>query len=267
MSTSNITAIQYPCNFSKARVLVVGDVMLDRYWHGQSNRISPEAPVVVVNVQQEEVRLGGAGNVAANVASLGATALLMGLIGDDQDGLQMQALLNENKISSHLLVLPGQKTIVKNRVISRQQQMIRLDFESSFGQWPTQVFQQTFEQLLSETDVVILSDYAKGALIDVEKLIESARQKNVPVLIDTKGKAFDKYKYATVITPNMHEFEAVVGACSQVADIETKGEALRNALGLEAVLVTRSEKGMSLISKQQNPLHIPTEAKEVFDVT
>ncbi len=267
MSERRNLLLQGPFDFTKARVLVVGDVMLDRYWYGQSNRISPEAPVVVVNINQEEIRLGGAGNVAANVASLGAKALLMGLIGNDQAGVQMQELLKQKNIESHLFELPNHKTIVKNRVISRQQQMIRLDFESSFGDWPTQAFHEQFKKLLTDIDAVILSDYAKGALNNIEALIETARHQGVPVLIDTKGKDFEKYRHATAITPNLHEFETVVGACPQVSDIESKGEALRSSLGMEAVLVTRSEKGMSLMAKGQAPLHIPTEAKEVFDVT
>jgi D-beta-D-heptose 7-phosphate kinase / D-beta-D-heptose 1-phosphate adenosyltransferase len=261
------SAVAGPYDFSKARVLVVGDVMLDRYWYGQSNRISPEAPVVVVNINQEEIRLGGAGNVAANVAALGAKALLMGLIGEDQDGIQMQSLLQQNNIDSHLLKLPGIKTIVKNRVVSRQQQMIRLDFESSYGNWPTQQFNATYQKLLAEIDVIILSDYGKGTLVEIEQFIDGARKKGVPVLIDTKGQDFEKYRHATAITPNLHEFEAVVGPCPQVSDIESKGELLRQSLDMQAVLVTRSEKGMSLIAKEQSPLHIPTEAKEVFDVT
>lgn len=254
-------------DFSKVRVLVVGDVMLDRYWYGQSNRISPEAPVVVVNVNQEETRLGGAGNVAANVASLGAQALLMGLIGDDQAGQQLDTLLNQKNIASHLFKLPNQTTIVKNRVMSRQQQMIRLDFERTYDDWPQSEFLDQYQRLLSTVDAVILSDYAKGTLADLDKLISLAREKHKPVLVDTKGKDFEKYKNATVITPNLHEFEAVVGACLNLDDLETKGEQLRKQLGLDAVLVTRSEKGMSLIAGHQTPLHIPTEAKEVFDVT
>ena len=267
MRDLNKSTVAGPYDFSKARVLVVGDVMLDRYWYGQSNRISPEAPVVVVNINQEEIRLGGAGNVAANVAALGAKALLMGLIGEDQDGIQMQSLLQQNNIDSHLLKLPGIKTIVKNRVVSRQQQMIRLDFESSYGNWATQQFNATYRKLLSDVDVVILSDYGKGTLVEIEQLIDGARQKGVPVLVDTKGQDFEKYRRATAITPNLHEFEAVVGPCPQVSDIESKGELLRQSLDMQAVLVTRSEKGMSLMAKEQSPLHIPTEAKEVFDVT
>ena len=256
-----------PYDFSKVRVLVVGDVMLDRYWYGQSNRISPEAPVVVVNINQEETRLGGAGNVAANVASLGANALLMGLMGDDQAGVQLETLLSQKNIISHLFKLPNKTTIVKNRVMSRQQQMIRLDFEMPYGDWPKDTFLAEYQKLLSSVDAVILSDYAKGTLADLNQLISLARQKEIPVLIDTKGKDFEKYKNASVITPNLSEFETVVGVCSNLSEIESKGEKLREALGLEAVLVTRSEKGMSLISKEQSPLHIPTEAKEVFDVT
>ncbi|NDH67909.1 MAG: bifunctional D-glycero-beta-D-manno-heptose-7-phosphate kinase/D-glycero-beta-D-manno-heptose 1-phosphate adenylyltransferase HldE, partial [Gammaproteobacteria bacterium] len=246
---------------------VVGDVMLDRYWYGQSNRISPEAPVVVVNINQEETRLGGAGNVAANIASLGANALLMGLIGDDAAGQQLENLLIEKSIVSQLVKLPNQTTIVKNRVISRQQQMIRLDFERSYVGWSKTEFLKQYDQLLSSVDAVILSDYAKGTLADLDKLISLARDKQKPVLVDTKGNDFEKYKNATVITPNLHEFETVVGSCPNLVDIETKGEQLRKQLGLDAVLVTRSEKGMSLMAGNQSPLHIPTEAKEVFDVT
>jgi D-beta-D-heptose 7-phosphate kinase/D-beta-D-heptose 1-phosphate adenosyltransferase len=145
--------------------------------------------------------------------------------------------------------------------------MIRLDFESSYGNWATQQFNATYQKLLSEVDVVILSDYGKGTLVEIEQFIDGARQKGVPVLIDTKGKDFEKYRHATAITPNLHEFEAVVGPCPQVSDIESKGESLRQSLDMQAVLVTRSEKGMSLMAKEQSPLHIPTEAKEVFDVT
>ncbi len=230
-SRTQLFSISYPMtksglhDFSSASVLVVGDVMLDRYWHGQSQRISPEAPVVVVNVQQEEVRLGGAGNVAANVASLGAKVFLMGLIGRDQSGQQMKDLLDEKKIVCHLMEVDHAQTIVKNRVISRQQQMIRLDFESPMGDWPRHEFLQKFESLLPNVNAVVLSDYAKGTLTDIDRLIEMARAKKIPVLADTKGTSFQKYKNATVITPNFHEFEAVVGHCSDVDDLELKGEA------------------------------------------
>ena len=254
-------------DFSHARLLIVGDVMLDSYWYGPTGRISPEAPVPVVHVNKEEARLGGAGNVAANTAALGVKTVLMGLVGEDDSALHMQQLLSERGIDAHLQTVKGSKTITKLRIISRQQQLIRLDFEDHFPQWQADAFLQTYQAQLAHVDAVILSDYAKGALRCAADMVKLARAASKPVIIDTKGTDFERYRGATLITPNMGEFEAVVGHCANDAEIEAKGQQLRASLDLEAVLVTRSEKGMSLMVRGQPAVHISTRAQEVFDVT
>ena len=254
-------------DLSRARLLIVGDVMLDSYWHGPTGRISPEAPVPVVHVNKEEVRLGGAANVAANTAALGVQTTLMGLVGDDASADKMQQLLSERHINAHLQKVAGSKTITKLRIISRQQQLIRLDFEDPFNQWQADAFLQSFKAQLAHVDAVILSDYAKGALRRAADMVALARAAGKPVIIDTKGTDFERYRGATVITPNMGEFEAVVGYCASDADVEAKGQQLRASLDLQAVLVTRSEKGMSLMVRDQPAVHISTRAQEVFDVT
>ncbi len=265
MSTQ-LSSAQLP-DLSHARLLIVGDLMLDSYWHGSTGRISPEAPVPVVHVNKEEVRLGGAGNVAANTAALGVQTRLMGLVGDDASATQMQQLLSERHIHAYLQKVVGSKTITKLRIISRQQQLIRLDFEDYFPQWDADEFLQTFKAQLPLVDAVILSDYAKGALRRAADMVALARAAGKPVIIDTKGTDFERYRGATVITPNMGEFEAVVGHCASDADVEAKGQQLRASLDLQAVLVTRSEKGMSLMVRDQPAVHISTRAQEVFDVT
>jgi len=265
MSTQ-LTSAQLP-DLSHARLLIVGDLMLDSYWHGSTGRISPEAPVPVVHVNKEEVRLGGAGNVAANTAALGVQTHLMGLVGDDASAAQMQQLLSERHIQAYLQKVVGSKTITKLRIISRQQQLIRLDFEDHFPEWDADEFLQTYKAQLPLVDAVILSDYAKGALRRAADMVALARDAGKPVIIDTKGTDFERYRGATVITPNMGEFEAVVGHCASDADVEAKGQQLRASLDLQAVLVTRSEKGMSLMVRDQPAVHISTRAQEVFDVT
>ena len=265
MSTQ-LTSAQLP-DLSQARLLIVGDLMLDSYWHGSTGRISPEAPVPVVHVNKEEVRLGGAGNVAANTAALGVQTHLMGLVGDDATAAQMQQLLSERHIQAYLQKVKGSKTITKLRIISRQQQLIRLDFEDHFPEWDADEFLQTYKAQLPLVDAVILSDYAKGALRRAADMVALARAAGKPVIIDTKGTDFERYRGATVITPNMGEFEAVVGHCASDADVEAKGQQLRASLDLQAVLVTRSEKGMSLMVRDQPAVHISTRAQEVFDVT
>jgi D-beta-D-heptose 7-phosphate kinase/D-beta-D-heptose 1-phosphate adenosyltransferase len=261
-----LPALSLP-DLSGARLLIVGDVMLDSYWHGPTGRISPEAPVPVVHVNKEEMRLGGAANVAANTAALGVQTILMGLVGEDANAALMQQLLNQRHISADLQQVTGSKTITKLRIISRQQQLIRLDFEDPFTQWDAEHFLQRFEQHLPDVDAVILSDYAKGALRRAADMVKLARAAGKPVIIDTKGTDFERYRGATVITPNMGEFEAVVGRCDSEAQIESKGQQLRAQLDLQAVLVTRSEKGMSLMENGQSAVHISTQAQEVFDVT
>ncbi|WP_280564368.1 bifunctional D-glycero-beta-D-manno-heptose-7-phosphate kinase/D-glycero-beta-D-manno-heptose 1-phosphate adenylyltransferase HldE [Chromohalobacter sp. 48-RD10] len=251
----------------QARLLVVGDVMLDRYWHGGTSRISPEAPVPVVKVGESEDRPGGAANVALNIAALGAHAALAGVVGEDDNAALLKASLEASDVSTHFHHSPEIPTITKLRVMSRNQQLLRLDFEESLWEIDTQGLTERVEAALPDADVMILSDYGKGSLNRVETLIAIARQAGKRVLVDPKGHAFDKYRGASIITPNLGEFEAVVGPCPDDATLAEKGEQLRADLQLEALLVTRSEKGMTLIREGHAPLHLPTHAREVFDVT
>lgn len=251
----------------QARLLVVGDVMLDRYWHGGTSRISPEAPVPVVRVGEAEDRPGGAANVALNIASLGAHAALAGVVGDDNNADLLEARLESADVSTHFQRSVQVPTITKLRVMSRNQQLIRLDFEEGLGEIDTRDLLARVEAALPDTDLVILSDYGKGTLNRVEELIERIRASGKRVLVDPKGSDFRRYRGASVITPNLGEFEAVVGACRDDAELAEKGERLRRELALEALLVTRSEKGMTLIREDHAPLHLPTRAREVFDVT
>lgn len=251
--------------FEEARLLVAGDVMLDRYWQGATSRISPEAPVPVVQVKATDDRPGGAANVALNLASLGAVSSLAGIVGEDEPADCLQSRLQQSGVTSYLYASPEQSTITKLRVMSRNQQLIRLDFEQPLEAGPG--FIQVFEQGLAASDLVILSDYAKGTLQEVPELIRIARQAGKKVLIDPKGQDFSRYRQATLLTPNLSELEAVVGPCQDEADLERKGEALRQELQLEALLITRSEKGMTLLREGQAALHLPTLAQEIFDVT
>jgi len=257
-------------SFENAQVLVVGDVMLDRYWHGPTSGISPEAPVPVVRVGREECRLGGAGNVAANAASLGARTHLLGFVGQDNHAEQIGELLQTHGVGNALIALESFPTITKLRVISRQQQLIRLDFEAEpSGRIALEQLVGKFKSLCDGQRVTcaVLSDYAKGALRDASGLIEAARSKKLPVVVDPKGQDFSIYAGASLITPNMHEFEAVVGPCSSEDEIAQKAHALCKSLALEALLVTRSEKGMTLIDRAGGVTRLPTLAQEVFDVT
>jgi len=211
-------------DFSRSKVLVVGDVMLDRYWHGPTSRISPEAPVPVVRVARQENRLGGAGNVAANAAALGASTRLLGLIGEDSHGQQIVEQLQTHRVANELIAQKSFSTITKLRVISRQQQLIRLDFEDEPANAPgLDALLNKFSALLGSVSSVVLSDYAKGALQNAPKLIAAARAAKCPVVVDPKGKDFSIYSGASVITPNMHEFEAVVGVCRTEEEIARKG--------------------------------------------
>lgn len=253
--------------FEKAKVLVIGDLMLDRYWHGGSSRISPEAPVQVVNVGQIEERPGGAGNVALNISSLGSQVSLIGITGDDEAADSLYTRLNAADISCDFERLADVPTIMKLRVISRQQQLIRLDFEEHFKGRGSEGLITRMKQHLKGCGAVILSDYAKGTLHDVQSLIAVAKQANVPVLIDPKGSDFSKYRGATIVTPNLHEFEAVVGHCEDEQTLVQKGQALLQEHQWQALLVTRGEHGMTLIREGQSELHLPAQAREVFDVT
>ncbi|WP_272691511.1 MULTISPECIES: bifunctional D-glycero-beta-D-manno-heptose-7-phosphate kinase/D-glycero-beta-D-manno-heptose 1-phosphate adenylyltransferase HldE [Providencia] len=254
-------------DYKQAGVLVVGDVMLDRYWHGPANRISPEAPVPVVKVTMVEERPGGAANVAMNIASLGANSRLVGLTGIDDAAKALTENLNAVQVRCDFVAIPTHPTITKLRVLSRNQQLIRLDFEEGFENVDVAPVLERIEQALPHIGALVLSDYAKGALTHVEKMIALANKANVPVLIDPKGNNFERYRGATLLTPNMSEFEAIVGPCKNNQDVEEKGMKLLQSLELKALLITRSEQGMSLIRHDEAPLHLPTQAQEVFDVT
>ncbi|MCO6056433.1 bifunctional D-glycero-beta-D-manno-heptose-7-phosphate kinase/D-glycero-beta-D-manno-heptose 1-phosphate adenylyltransferase HldE [Pseudomonas sp. MOB-449] len=252
--------------FDQAPVLVVGDVMLDRYWHGGTSRISPEAPVPVVKVEQIEDRPGGAANVALNIAALGAPAMLVGITGIDEAADSLTDSLGAAGVAVHFQRLAEQPTIVKLRVMSRHQQLLRMDFEEAFAT-NAEALAEEVERLLPQAKVLVLSDYGKGALKNHQVLIQAARRRGVPVLADPKGKDFSIYRGASLITPNLSEFEAIVGRCADEAELVAKGAALMQELELGALLVTRGEHGMTLLRPGHSALHLPARAREVFDVT
>ena len=252
--------------FTKTRLLVVGDVMLDRYWFGDTHRISPEAPVPVVQVGKVDERLGGAANVARNVAALGGHATILGVIGDDEPGQRVTQLLKASHVDSQLEVDSQVPTIVKLRVIARQQQLIRLDFEEPPSDKALARKLERFEKSLADADVVILSDYGKGALDQVSLMIDQARAQNKMILVDPKGEDYEKYRGATVLTPNRSELRQVVGRWSSEEDLTKKAQDLRRSLNLQALLLTRSEEGMSLFT-DAGVSHVKAQAREVFDVS
>ncbi|CCO46949.1 Bifunctional protein hldE (Includes: D-beta-D-heptose 7-phosphate kinase; D-beta-D-heptose 1-phosphate adenosyltransferase) [Vibrio nigripulchritudo SOn1] len=254
-------------DYAQSGVLIVGDVMLDRYWYGPTGRISPEAPVPVVKVEDNEERPGGAANVAMNIAALGGHAHLVGLTGEDEPAKVLNDKLSSLKVKCDFVALPDFPTITKLRVMSRGQQLIRLDFEDSFENTDAQYVLERMEKALPNVKSVILSDYAKGALEHVQQFIQKARAANVPVFIDPKGADFERYRGATLLTPNMAEFELVAGKVKNEEELVEKGLTLIEEFDFEALLVTRSEHGMTLLRKGQEPFHLPTQAKEVFDVT
>lgn len=258
--------IDFPA-LNRVNILVLGDIMLDRYWHGKVNRISPEAPVPVVNVVRTEDRLGGAANVAFNINQLGAQAALHGLIGHDDNGDILLAQVNTQGIQQHITRTHLAPTITKLRVLGASQQLMRMDFEETFSTADHTALLSRFTNALGDCQAVVISDYAKGTVSQVEDFIAAAKEHGIPILIDPKGANYQKYQNATIITPNLSEFEAVVGPCTSEADIVRKGEALREQLNLEALLITRSEKGMTLLEKGHTALHLPTQAREVYDVT
>ncbi|MFI8579149.1 bifunctional D-glycero-beta-D-manno-heptose-7-phosphate kinase/D-glycero-beta-D-manno-heptose 1-phosphate adenylyltransferase HldE [Ectopseudomonas khazarica] len=252
--------------YDQAAVLVVGDVMLDRYWHGGTSRISPEAPVPVVRVEQIEDRPGGAANVALNIAALGSRALLVGVTGVDEAADSLSDSLRGVGVETHFQRLDEQPTIVKLRVMSRHQQLLRMDFEEPFDT-DSAALAREVEQLLAGVKVLVLSDYGKGALQNHQALIQLARARGIAVLADPKGKDFSIYRGASLITPNLHEFETIVGGCVDEAELVSKGARLMRELELGALLVTRGEHGMTLLRPEHAPLHLPARAREVFDVT
>ncbi|MGF1682048.1 bifunctional D-glycero-beta-D-manno-heptose-7-phosphate kinase/D-glycero-beta-D-manno-heptose 1-phosphate adenylyltransferase HldE [Photobacterium minamisatsumaniensis] len=254
-------------DYDQAGVLVVGDVMLDRYWYGPTGRISPEAPVPVVKVDQIEERPGGAANVAMNIAALGGHARLIGLTGMDEPAKALTEKLSSLDVRCDFVSLANYPTITKLRVMSRGQQLIRLDFEEGFHDVDADLILPRIEQSISQAKAVILSDYGKGALEHVQAMIQLARKAGMPVMVDPKGTDFERYRGATLLTPNLSEFEAVVGKSNSDEELVEKGLALIERCDFEALLVTRSEHGMTLLQKGQPPLHMPTLAKEVYDVT
>ena len=249
-----------------ARVLIVGDAMLDRYWFGAVERISPEAPVPIVRVDREEERLGGAANVALNVKALGAGATLLTVVGDDEPARKLRSLLESDGVTAVLGSDPNLHTIVKLRVIGRSQQLIRVDFENQPDHEVLAGMLADYERLLPDHDAVLFSDYGKGGLTHIPRMIELARGAGKPVLVDPKGSDYGRYAGATVITPNRAELAQVIGAWSSEAQLQERAEALRRQLGLEALLLTRSEDGMSLFDSRGH-VRVPAQAREVFDVT
>jgi len=251
---------------ANARVLVVGDPMLDRYWHGAVERISPEAPVPVVRVNREEERIGAAANVAYNVVTLGAKASFLGVVGHDEPGQRLESLLKQTGIAAHLKRDPGLKTTVKLRVIGRQQQLLRMDFENEPDHEALATQTEAFAELMPAHEAVLFSDYGKGGLAHIPKMIQLARASGKPVLIDPKGSDYERYSGATVITPNRAELQQVVGTWKDEAQLRDKAQRLRESLRLDALLVTLGEDGMTLFDAK-GETHVDAQAREVFDVT
>jgi D-beta-D-heptose 7-phosphate kinase / D-beta-D-heptose 1-phosphate adenosyltransferase len=254
-------------DFTKARIAVVGDVMLDRYFQGDSSRISPEAPVPVVHVKKTTHRAGGAGNVALNISNVGGKVKLFSLIGSDDYAAILSTILTDNNVQCCFQSVPNVPTINKLRVISRNQQLIRLDFEESFYDADTDELLENYKNQLQHTNLVIISDYGKGINRNSLAFIAAAKAKNIPILVDPKSKDFSIYRGATVITPNLGEFEAVVGQCANEKVIGTKALELIDAYDFEAVLITRGAQGMTLVQKGKEPLHVSVSSREVYDVT
>jgi rfaE bifunctional protein kinase chain/domain len=251
---------------NKARVLVVGDVMLDRYWYGAVDRISPEAPVPVVRVTREDERLGGAANVAYNLVTLGTQSSLLTVVGDDEASHKLEALMANTGIKTHFGRDAQLKTTVKLRVIGRQQQLLRLDFENTPKTEVLASQTETFIELLSSHNAVLFSDYGKGGLAHVSDMIARAGSAGKPILIDPKGSDYSRYQGATLITPNRAELQQVIGVWQDESDLQSKAQNLRERLGLQAVLLTRSEEGMTLFDAA-GQISVSAQAREVFDVT
>jgi rfaE bifunctional protein kinase chain/domain len=248
------------------RLLIAGDIMLDRYWFGEVSRISPEAPVPVVRVQRSEERLGGAANVARNAAALGAQTGLLGVVGEDEAGAAVERMLEETGTASHLNHDPFVSTIIKLRVIGRQQQLLRIDFEEAPSDIVLRDKLSRFNALLPSYDLVVLSDYAKGGLVHVANMIAAARTLGKPVLVDPKGEDFSSYAGASLLTPNRAELQQIVGSWKTEEQLTVKAQRLREELAIESLLVTRSEEGMTLYTAD-TVRHFPAVAREVYDVS
>ncbi|NKB61562.1 MAG: D-glycero-beta-D-manno-heptose-7-phosphate kinase [Gammaproteobacteria bacterium] len=250
-----------------ARILVVGDIMLDRYWFGSVDRISPESPVPVLAVNDVQERMGGAANVAANVASLGASSTLLGVVGDDEAGKQICTLTRTASIRSEVYVDPSMQTTVKLRMVSRNQQLLRTDFEERPKEAALNGMMSRFSDLLGDHDVVVLSDYGKGALVYVEEMIRLANELGKQTLVDPKGKDFSRYAGATMITPNLKEFSEVVGSPVDDDELETIAGNVIHQLDIRKLLVTLSEKGMAMFAKNTRPIYQVAKTQEVYDVS
>lgn len=249
------------------KVTVVGDVMLDRYWHGESNRLSPEAPVPVVKVSGREDRAGGAANVALNISSLGAPCSLLGIVGEDEAAIKLEGLLRNKSITPAFVHSREHPTITKLRVLSRNQQLLRLDFEDSLAEMPGDLLQQAFDKAIADSDIIVASDYGKGTLSQVQGLIQAAIRAGKKVLVDPKGTDFERYRGAFMLTPNMKEFSAVAGKPTDEQDLERRALELIERCELSCLLITRSEDGMSLVRPGVPMVTLPTVAREVYDVT
>lgn len=266
LQTIGLTPAGLAEKLAGARVLVVGDVMLDRYWFGDVNRISPEAPVPVARINRLEERAGGAANVARNIASLGGQATILSVVGDDEAATALERLMQADGIVTSFKRDAHIATTIKLRVVARQQQLIRLDFEDAPSHEILSDILGEFTQVVAQYDAVILSDYGKGGLTHVAQMIRLARAAGKPVLIDPKGDDYSKYAGATLLTPNLSEFKEVAGSWRTEDELVSKAQALRHSLQLDALLVTRSEEGMTLF-REQGALHQPTLAREVYDVS
>jgi rfaE bifunctional protein kinase chain/domain len=253
-------------NLAHAHLLIVGDVMLDRYWFGEVSRISPEAPVPIARIIRTEERPGGAANVARNAAAIGARVDLLAVVGTDEAGATLARLLEKDGVHAELMRDETVNTTVKLRIIGRQQQLLRIDFESPPAPEALRAKRAEFDSRISTANIVIFSDYLKGGLAHVADMIRSARDAGKQVLVDPKGDDFERYRHANVLTPNLGEFRAVVGRWSSEAQFAQKAESLRQALQLDALLVTRSEEGMTLF-QAGGVLHVQAQAKEVYDVS
>ncbi len=254
-------------DFSNVNILVVGDVMLDSYWQGQTERISPEAPVPVVHVNDMSWRVGGSGNVAVNITSLGAKASLLAMLGDDNDGKRLAKLLSQSDIDNHCIIDHQIPTTNKLRVLSQHQQLIRLDFEQVLYDLDIQPLLKNYRKLLNNSDAIVLSDYGKGLLEHTQPFIEQAKKQNIPVLIDPKKKDFSDYTGAFLLTPNQKEMEAVVGRWSNQSDLINRAGQVIEDFNLTGILITQGGSGMTLVMKDKSAEHFPAHAQEVYDVT
>ena len=266
MNAPQQTFAAYRDRVARTRLLIVGDVMLDRYWFGDVERISPEAPVPVVKIARNEERPGGAANVARNAAALGAQVTLISAVGDDEAGRMLETLLAAEGVRTSFHRDASVPTTVKLRVIGRQQQLLRIDFETAPSHEILASKLADYERVLPDFDAVVLSDYGKGGLAHIERMIERAKARGVPVLVDPKGEDYRRYRGATLLTPNRTEFREVAGRWRNEAELASKAQQLRSELALEAILITRSEEGMSLYT-DAGAISFPAQAREVYDVS